>query len=124
VWISITGHGRGGAAANRVAFGDDAAVAGGLVVWAGDTPLFCADAVADPVTGLTAANACLDALAGGGRWLLDVSMAGVCAGLAGPTLTASPDAAVADPRTRVAERPAPELGADTDGVLAEMGLKG
>jgi hypothetical protein len=123
VWISITGHGRTGAAAARVAFGDDAAVAGGLVVWAGATPLFCADAVADPVTGLTAANACLDALAGGGRWLLDVSMAGVCAGLAGPTLPASPDVAVADPTARVAERPAPELGADTDRVLAEMGLK-
>jgi crotonobetainyl-CoA:carnitine CoA-transferase CaiB-like acyl-CoA transferase len=39
-------------------------------------------------------------------------------------LIASPDAAVADPTTRVAERPAPELGADTDRVLAEMGLKG
>src|SRR5580704_8042688 len=124
VWISITGHGRTGAAANRVAFGDDAAVAGGLVVWAAETPLFCADAVADPVTGLTAANACLSALAGGGRWLLDVSMAGVCAGLAGPTLPASPDVTVADPTARVAERSAPELGADTDQVLAEMGLKG
>jgi hypothetical protein len=124
VWISITGHGRTGTAADRVAFGDDAAVAGGLVVWAGKTPLFCADAVADPVTGLAAANACLDALAGGGRWLLDVSMAGVCAGLAGPTLPASPDVAVANPTTRVAERSAPELGADTDQVLAEMGLKG
>jgi hypothetical protein len=124
VWISITGHGRTAAAAHRVAFGDDAAVAGGLVVWAGATPLFCADAVADPVTGLTAANACLDALAGGGRWLLDVSMAGVCAGMAGPTLPASPDIAVADPTARMADRSAPELGADTGQVLAEMGLTG
>ena len=86
VWISITGYGRSGDGANRVGFGDDAAVAGGLVAWAGRTPMFCADAVADPLTGLTAANACLDALSRGGRWLLDVSMAGVSAGLgrAGP----------------------------------------
>ncbi len=122
VWISITGHGRAGAAADRVAFGDDAAVAGGLVAWAGSTPMFCADAVADPLTGLSAANACLDALAGGGRWLLDVSMAGVCAGLAGPTLPVAPAMVVADPRARVAGRPAPQLGADTVQVLAEMDL--
>jgi hypothetical protein len=31
VWLSITGYGRADAAAHRVAFGDDAAVAGGLV---------------------------------------------------------------------------------------------
>ena len=123
VWISITGHGRAGAAANRVAFGDDAAVAGGLVAWAGGTPVFCADAVADPLTGLSAANACLDTLAGGGRWLLDVSMAGVCAGLAGPTLPVAPATLVADPRARVAGRRAPQLGADTVRVLAEMDLE-
>ena len=51
--------------------------AGGLARTA--TPLFCADAVADPLTGLTAADACLEALAAGGRWLLDVSMAAVSA---------------------------------------------
>lgn len=33
VWISITGHGRSGEHRDRVAFGDDAAVAGGLVCW-------------------------------------------------------------------------------------------
>ena len=51
-----------------------------------DGPLFCGDAVADPLTGLTAAGACVDALRAGGRWLLDVSMAAVSADLAGPTL--------------------------------------
>ena len=86
VWVSITGYGRTGEGANRVAFGDDAAAAGGLVVWTDDGPLFCADAVADPLTGLTAASACVDALRAGGRWLLDVSMAAVSADLAGPTL--------------------------------------
>ena len=62
VWVSITGHGRDGDAANRVAFGDDAAAAGGLVVWRDGIPLFCADAIADPLTGLTAADACQHAL--------------------------------------------------------------
>ena len=62
VWVSITGHGRMG---NRVAFGDDAAAAGDLVTYGEGRPLFCVDAVADPLTGLTAAGACLDALAGG-----------------------------------------------------------
>ncbi len=90
VWVSITGYGRTVSDGRRVAFGDDAAAAGGLVVWAdtsgGTRPLFCADAVADPLAGLTAADACLHVLDEGGRWLVDVSMAGVCGALAGPTL--------------------------------------
>ena len=81
-WISITGYGRSGDDANRVAFGDDAAAAGGLVTWTDDGPLFCADAIADPLTGLAAAGACVDALRSGGRFLLDVSMAAVSADLA------------------------------------------
>jgi crotonobetainyl-CoA:carnitine CoA-transferase CaiB-like acyl-CoA transferase len=120
VWVSITGYGRAG---ERVAFGDDAAAAGGLVVWHEDSPMFCADAVADPLTGMTAAGACLEALAGGGRWLLDVSMAGVCAALAGPTLPASHHLLVEPPRARSVMRPAPRLGADTGEVLDELGLR-
>lgn len=122
VWVSITGYGRTDAS-GRVAFGDDAAAGGGLVVWHDGAPLFCADAVADPVTGLAAANACVHALASGGRWLLDVSMAGVSAELAGPTLPVPPDVAVAPPRARPVVRPASELGADTAQVLAELGLR-
>jgi len=120
VWIAITGYGRSGGDATRVAFGDDAAAAGGLVVWDGQTPLFCADAIADPLTGLTAAGACLEALASGGRWLLDVSMAGVSAGLAGPALPVPAGLVVAEPRARVPARAAPELGADTVHVLASL----
>lgn len=121
VWVSITGYGRrdGG---TRAAFGDDAAAGGGLVVWHEGAPMFCADAVADPITGLAAANACLDALASGSRWLLDVSMAGVCAELAGPTLPTPPDIEVSPPRARPVARTAPELGADTAAVMDELGL--
>ena len=52
VWVSITGYGRDGPAAQRVAFGDDAAVAGGLIGGDRTDPVFCADAVADPLAGL------------------------------------------------------------------------
>jgi crotonobetainyl-CoA:carnitine CoA-transferase CaiB-like acyl-CoA transferase len=111
VWVSITGHGREGAAAQRVAFGDDAAVAGGLVAWSDDQPCFCADAVADPCSGLVAAAAALDALAAGGRWLVDVAMARVAAHLAGPTLPV--DGEVAEPPARPPSRGAARaLGAD------------
>jgi CoA-transferase family III len=83
VWVSITGHGREGGGANRVAFGDDAAVSGGLVSrWDGE-PFFCADAIADPLTGLTAAAAGLEALLGTRSTLLDVAMSRVAAHFAG-----------------------------------------
>jgi len=124
VWVSITGHGRGAKDADRVAFGDDAAAAGGLVAHHDGQPYFCADAVADPLSGLTAAGACVDALAGGGRWLIDVSMAGVAAGVAGPTLPVAPGTVPAPPRARPAPGPAPALGADTAQVLGQVGFGG
>jgi hypothetical protein len=105
-----------------VAFGDDAAAGGGLVVWHEGVAMFCADAVADPITGLAAANACVEAVATGGRWLLDVSMASVCAAFAGPTLPVSSDLEVAPPRARHVQGAASELGADTAQVLKELGL--
>jgi hypothetical protein len=124
VWISITGYGRSGDEANRVAFGDDAAAAGGLVTWNGADPLFCSDAVADPLTGLVAASACLSALRSGERWFLDISMAAVCAGLGGPTLPAPTGLTVAAPQARPVDARAPELGTDTMSVLAELGIEG
>jgi hypothetical protein len=96
VWLSITGYGRGDAAsAELVAFGDDAAVAGGLVGWTGDgpgegslagsgdgDPVFCADAIADPLTGLCGALAVARSVADGGGQLIDLSMRDVAAGFA------------------------------------------
>ena len=83
VWLSITGYGRTGPGRERVAFGDDAAAAGGLVAWEDDDhPVFCGDAVADPVTGIIAAAAALQAVASGGGVLLDVSMEACAASLA------------------------------------------
>jgi hypothetical protein len=84
VWVSVTGYGRQDPR-QRVAFGDDAAVAGGLVAWdAEGTPVFCGDAMADPLSGLHAALGALAAHASGGGWLVDVSMAGVCADMIRP----------------------------------------
>ena len=79
VWVRITGYGRATGMTNRVAFGDDAAVAGGLVGRGRRGPVFCGDAIADPLTGLEAAGAVLASLARGGGEIIDVAMAGVAA---------------------------------------------
>lgn len=79
VWVAITGHGWTGPAAQRVAFGDDAAAAGGLVDWTRDGPRFLGDALADPVTGLAAAAGALRGLEAGGGVLVDVCLAGSAA---------------------------------------------
>jgi hypothetical protein len=83
VWLSITGYGRRGPGADWIAFGDDAAVAGGLTATtnAGE-PVFCGDAVADPVTGLFGAAAVLRSLAAGGGHLIDLALAGAAAAVA------------------------------------------
>lgn len=120
VWASITGHGRQGAVRDRVAFGDDAAVAGGLVCWTDSTPVFCADAIADPTTGLIAAETVLSALRDGGTWLLDVSMTAVAASLAGPTLAVPEGSVAAAPRARPVAAKAPALGEHTTAVLAGL----
>jgi crotonobetainyl-CoA:carnitine CoA-transferase CaiB-like acyl-CoA transferase len=65
-WVSITAHGRVGAAGMWIGFGDDAAVAGGLsaaMAEAWNESLIAGDAIADPLTGITAA------LAGWASWL-------------------------------------------------------
>lgn len=89
-WVSITGYGRSGRRANWVAFGDDAAVAGGITGEAPDgSPVFCADAVADPVTGAMAAFGALSSIVAGGGHMVSVPMAGAARWVAaGPTCPA------------------------------------
>jgi len=75
-WVAITGYGWSGRGAERVAFGDDAAAAGGLVRWTRTgEPRFLGDALADPVTGLAAAIGALSAIVAGGGVLVDIAMA-------------------------------------------------
>jgi hypothetical protein len=106
-------------AAGRVAFGDVAAVAGGLVATDARGPCFVADAVTDPLTGLVAAAAVAEALAAGGRWLLDAAMAPLAAAVAGPPLPTAGTAAQ-PARARPVERAAAAYGADTAAVLAGL----
>ena len=120
VWVSITGHGRSGPAGDRIGFGDDAAVAGGLVVEDGKGPCFLADAVADPLTGIAAARAVTEALAEGGTWLLDAALARVAASVARPGAAVPLTEPAPPPRARPIPGPARPLGADTDAVLNEL----
>ena len=76
IHLALTAHGAG---ADRVGFGDDCAVAGGLVAWTADRPEFAGDAVADPLTGLAAATAALGMIATGTAGRVDVSLAGTAA---------------------------------------------
>lgn len=82
IWLRVTGHGTEGQRAGWVAFGDDAAVSGGLVAGPTDAPTFCGDAIADPLTGLEGALAVLASRARGGGELVEVSMAAVAASYA------------------------------------------
>ena len=130
IWLSITGYGRTAPERDWIAFGDDAAIAAGLG-WApsADTsapPRFCADAVADPLTGLHAAVAAAAHWQAGLGGLLDVSLAGVvacaaqqsagplslpiCRNAAGWSIEApSGRIAVASPRARAPHRKGPAL---------------
>jgi hypothetical protein len=109
VWVRITGHGTAGESAEWVAFGDDAAVSGGLAGGSDDGPFFIGDALADPLTGLESAHAVVESLWRGGGELVEMSMAAVAG-----TYAALPGAGVIDV---VAHRPDPSppasgLGAD------------
>jgi CoA-transferase family III len=120
VWLSVTGHGSQDGSGHRVAFGDDAAVAGALVGLRADGPVFVGDAIADPLTGLTAAAAIIEALAHGGGVHVEVAMAAVAA-------TFAVDAGAvtsADPVRPAAAAQASRLGADNAEVqrlVAERG---
>lgn len=113
VWLRITGHGAVGEPAQWVAFGDDAAVAGGLVGSDSGGPVFVGDAIADPLTGLHAAAAVVDSLATGGGELIEMSMSGTAAGYAG--VIGGVGRASPAPRTGP---PASSLGADNVAVHA------
>jgi hypothetical protein len=87
IWVAITGYGLAdgwsGPSASRVAFGDDAAAAGGLVRWnAAGEPGFLGDALADPITGLAAALGALRRLEAGVGGLVDAGMAPAAAAAA------------------------------------------
>lgn len=82
-WVAISGYGWLADQADRVAFGDDAAAAGGLVRRSrGGEPRFLGDALADPLTGLAAAVGALRSVQRGGGFLVDAALAASAAGAA------------------------------------------
>ena len=145
VWLSITGWGRDDGELPRVAFGDDAAVGAGLAAATGSEqrPLFCGDALADPLAGIHAALAILASLALGGGHLLDIALRDGVAHLldgagpldeAGAATRSRVEASgegwevvhgdervpVLPPRTRIPSQAARPLGSDTGAVLESV----
>ena len=120
LWLSITAHGRELPFAMRIGYGDDTSAAGGLVGVRHGAPVFLADAVADPLSGLTAAAAVVDLLPHGGRWLVDVALSRVAASVAEPNAEASTTLKPMRPHVRRVHRHVPELGRDTERVLADF----
>src|SRR5271163_703343 len=114
IWLRIKGYRD---QPQRAAFGDDAAVAGGLVGAAADGPVFCGDAIADPLSGLEAVRAVAQSLHRGGDEVIDVSMAQVAARYAALPRAASSSAAPAAPPQPPPPVPsASPLGADNAAV--------
>jgi hypothetical protein len=112
VWLRITGHGADGEHANWVAFGDDAAVSGGLARGTDRDPAFCGDAIADPLSGLHAALEAAASLDRGGGELVELSMAAVAATYAADDRSTETYCATMPARPPAA----PELGADNAAV--------
>lgn len=140
VWVSVTGYGRSGPWSNRVAFGDDAAAGAGMVATTdGGEPVFCGDALADPLAGLAAAAAALEMWVEGGGGLIDVAMRDVVGATLAGVRTRPPECRratrrdgtwwlsgpggqvpVAAPAARVASEPARPFGADTERILGAL----
>ncbi|WP_380780880.1 CoA transferase [Sphingomonas sp. R86520] len=133
-WITITGHGAQGDAANWVGFGDDCAMSAGLGAAlhdvAGRTG-FVGDAVADPLTGIRAAGVAWQAWKSGQGGRYGLAMSGVVAEAMAiarrsgdfDALLIAWAAAEGMPFPTVQSRttgPVAALGADTRTALAEL----
>jgi hypothetical protein len=81
-WMTITGHGPQGTAADSVGFGDDCGIAGGLgasLLAASGRAGFVGDAIADPLTGIRAAREAWNAWRDGEARRIGLSMSGIVA---------------------------------------------
>lgn len=136
-WISLTGHGRALPQAGWVAFGDDAGVAAGLstlLPLAEGQPIFCGDAIADPLTGIHAALAAWSNHLDGRSRLVALALTDVvahCIQFGGTDdaaarrdewaeLLARSGAIVAAPLARYGAGSGRAMGADTAAILAEL----
>lgn len=115
-WLRITGYGAEPPLADRVAFGDDAAAAAGLVAQGSYGPVFCGDAIADPLTGMEAALLVVLSLSRGGGDVTDVSLADVAGYYAAAPLGYPAGGVAREPRAPVVVGRASALGADNGRV--------
>jgi hypothetical protein len=142
IWVSITGYGRAEPSANWIAFGDDAGVAGGLsdvMKRATGAYQFAGDAIADPLTGIHAALAAWCAWREERGGLIELALADLAAWCLAEETARVGEAVVvsrfsdwwhhvgnSEPASEYVGRAitgnAAELGADTDAVLAEIGI--
>ncbi len=135
IWVAITGYGLTGPWRDRVAFGDDAAVAAGLCAVSppdDPRPRFCGDAVADPVAGLLATLGALALLRNQRSGTVDIALREAASHLigdspAGPTEPTDPApssgrVAASRPRARTPRGAGPELGRDTTAVFDALGI--
>ena len=137
-WISITGYGRAGDEADWIAFGDDAGVAAGLsslLPTPDGPPIFCGDAIGDPLAGLHAALAAWSGWRSGGG-IISIALSevvGHCIAFDCPVSAADREAdwrsyldaraiSAAAPAARRPAGSARPLGADTVDVLQELGV--
>lgn len=127
VWLSITGYGRSEPMRDWIAYGDDAGVAAGLSwLMGGDRgdPVFCGDAIADPLTGLHAALLAQAAWENGGGQLLEITLRDVVAHCISSGSTSVAETSLSEdafkPVAREVTARAAELGVDTVRVLREF----
>ena len=140
-WLAISGHGRVEPQANWIAYGDDAGVAAGLsgvLLDLTGEPLFCGDAIADPLTGWHAALAALAGYYSGGGCLISLALVDVVKHCSQFRQPASRDAmqerwrewqqrveagaTIVMPSVRHATVSARPLGTDTGTILMELGI--
>ncbi|MFA7553840.1 MAG: CoA transferase [Spongiibacteraceae bacterium] len=124
-WLSITGYGRSDPMRDWIAYGDDAGVAAGLSwLMGGDKgdPVFCGDAIADPLTGLHGALLAQAGWQNGGGQLLELTLHGVVAHCiaAGAIEPSTAKITPSPPVARIASVKAAALGADTARILKEF----
>lgn len=136
-WLALRAYPIGGPRENDGGFGDDVSVAAGFVVRDRSGWLPVADALADPIAGLSCAVAGLAMVASSRRWNCETSLYGLLRPAAPADVSAPAAAArrglrgwfvagasapvrVERPRARRSKQPAANLGADTAEIIAKL----